>query len=245
MNYVTFTRRGHPRASVESMRERGEHNATRAACGAGSPLRAVLGVLAAALLAACNGGGSVNIANSQNTDPATVDYPIFYVKHTVPTTTAGTLAQDDLRIMQEVNPSADLYMRAAASPSAAETNITARITAGASWDVKDVDTSADGTLVIFAMRGPLAKNQQAKDPPSWRIWQYTIATDTLAPVINPADDPDPPTSMTSHRTTCRTDASCSRPRGRTSRRVCCSIRAIRSSRRRMRTAPSRPSCSRS
>ena len=193
MNYVTFTRRGHPRASVESMRERGEHEATRRACGAGSPLRAALGVLAAAALAACNGGGSVNIANSQTSDPATVDYPIFYVKHTVPTTTAGTLAQDDLRIMQEVNPSADLYMRAAASPSAAETNITARVTAGASWDVKDVDTSADGTLVIFAMRGPLAKNQQAKDPPSWRIWQYTIATDTLAPVINPADDPDPPT----------------------------------------------------
>ena len=115
------------------------------------------------------------------------------MKHTVPTTTAGTLAQDDLRIMQEVNPSADLYMRAAASPSAVETNITARVTAGASWDVKDVDTSADGTLVIFAMRGPLAKNQPAKDPPSWRIWQYTIASNTLAPVINPADDPDPPT----------------------------------------------------
>jgi hypothetical protein len=193
MNYVTFTRRGHPRASVESMRERGEHQATRRACGAGSPLRAALGVLAAVVLAACNGGGSVNIANSQTSDPATVDYPIFYVKHTVPTTTAGTLAQDDLRIMQEVNPSADLYMRAAASPSAAETNITARVTAGASWDVKDVDTSADGTLVIFAMRGPLAKNQPAKDAPSWRIWQYTIATNTLAPVINPADDPDPPT----------------------------------------------------
>ena len=193
MNYVTFTRRGHPRASVESMRERGEREATRRACGGGSPLRAALGVLAAAALAACNGGGSVNIANSQTSDPATVDYPIFYVKHTVPTTTAGTLAQDDLRIMQEVNPSADLYMRAAASPSAVETNITARVTAGASWDVKDVDTSADGTLVIFAMRGPLAKNQPAKDPPSWRIWQYTIASDTLAPVINPADDPDPPT----------------------------------------------------
>jgi hypothetical protein len=150
-------------------------------------------LLAAFALAACNGGGSVNIANSQASDPATVDYPIFYVKHTVPTNTNGTLMQDDLRIMEEVLPSADLYMRASASPSAAETNITAPITAGAVWDVKDVDTSADGTMVIFAMRGPLTKNQQAKDPPSWRIYQYTIATQTLAPVINPADDPDPPT----------------------------------------------------
>ena len=29
--------------------------------------------------------------------------------------------------------------------------------------------------------------------PSWRIWQYVIATDTLTPVVNPATDPDPPT----------------------------------------------------
>jgi hypothetical protein len=90
-------------------------------------------------------------------------------------------------------PSADLYMRSSASTSAPETNVTARITAGQSWDVKDVDTSADGTMVIFAMRGPLTKNQNPLNPPSWRIYQYTIATDTLAPVINPADDPDPAT----------------------------------------------------
>ena len=191
MNYVTFTLRGYPRGSAGSMRERGEHQ--RAQRGAAARLRALLGVLAAALLAACNGGGSVNIANSQGADPATVDYPIFYVKHTVPTTMAGTLLQDDLRIMQEVNPAADLYMRASASPSAKETNITTRVTAGASWDVKDVDTSADGTRVIFAMRGPLAQNQQPNKAPSWRIWQYTIASNTLAPVINPATDPDPPT----------------------------------------------------
>ena len=189
MNYVTFTLRGYPRGSAGSMRERGEHQ--RAQRGAAARLRALLGVLAAALLAACNGGGSVNIANSQGADPATVDYPIFYVKHTVPTTMAGTLLQDDLRIMQEVNPAADLYMRASASPSAKETNITTRVTAGASWDVKDVDTSADGTRVIFAMRGPLAQNQQPNKAPSWRIWQYTIASNTLAPVINPATDPDP------------------------------------------------------
>jgi hypothetical protein len=162
---------------------------------------ATLLVLSAALLAACagngsgNGGGngSVNIANSQGGDPATVDYPIFYVKRPVPTDQAGNLVQDDLRIMRDIDDTdgADLYMRASASPSAAETNLTSRITAGAIYNVKDVDTSADGSLVVFAMRGPLTKNQQSKNPPSWRIWQYVIATDTLAPVINPAVDPDP------------------------------------------------------
>ncbi len=163
--------------------------------GAGAGRRcAGLIVALVAGLSACSGGGSVNIANSQAGDPATLDYPIFYVKRAIPTDAAGNVIQDDLRVMNDVVPTAaDLYKRAAASPSAAETNITSRITAGAIYDIKDVDVSADGSRVIFAMRGPLAAKQNPMKPPSWRIWQYVIATDTLAPVINPADDPDPPT----------------------------------------------------
>jgi Hydrazine synthase alpha subunit middle domain len=167
----------------------------RTAQAAPLPWRAAL-VLTAALvtaLTACSGGGSVNIANSQHGDPATVDFPIFYVKRTVPKNAAGVVQQDDLRVMRDAVPTADLFMRATASPSATETNVTARLTAGASWDVKDVDTSADGTKVVFAMRGPLAMNQDPKKPPSWRIWEYVIATNNLHPIINPATDPDPPT----------------------------------------------------
>ena len=153
-----------------------------------------LPVLAAALaLAACSSGGNISLGKSQVADPATVDFPIFYVKRQVPVDAAGALQQDDLRVLRDAVPSADLYMRASASPSALETNITARLTAGALWDVKDVDTSADGTRVIFAMRGPLANNQQAKDPPSWRIYEYLIASNTLHAIINPSSDPDPPT----------------------------------------------------
>ena len=165
----------------------------RTARAAPLPRRAAF-VLTAALvtaLAACSGGGSVNIANSQRGDPATVDFPIFYVKRTVPKNAAGAVQQDDLRVLRDAVPSADLFMRATASPSATETNITARLTAGASWDVKDVDTSADGTKVAFAMRGPLAMNQDPKQPPSWRIYEYVIATNNLHAVINPATDPDP------------------------------------------------------
>src|SRR5438270_10519555 len=165
----------------------------RTARAAPLPRRAAF-VLTAALvtaLAACSSGGSVNIANSQRGDPATVDFPIFYVKRTVPKNAAGAVQQDDLRVLRDAVPSADLFMRATASPSATETNITARLTAGASWDVKDVDTSADGTKVAFAMRGPLAMNQDPKQPPSWRIYEYVIATNNLHAVINPATDPDP------------------------------------------------------
>src|SRR5437773_7416066 len=161
-----------------------------------APPRLAVALLTAALaasLAACSGGGSVNIANSQLSDPATVDFPIFYVKRPVPMNSGGTVLQDDLRVLRDALPSADLYTRATASPSATETNVTARLTAGARWDVKDVDASADGTRVVFAMRGPLAVNQDPKMPPSWRIYEYVIASDTLHAVINPASDPDPPT----------------------------------------------------
>ena len=164
---------------------------------------AVLALFLGGALQACSGGGSFNIANGQKADPATNDYPIFYVKRTIPTPANITAGADDVRMLRVAFPSADLYMRASASPSAKETNITARITAAAStttggtaattgtWDVKDVDTSVDGTRVVFAMRGPMTANQMQKNPPSWRIYQYVIATDTLAPVINPTSDPDP------------------------------------------------------
>ena len=200
-NYVTFERQEIRRGLWEAHMsvQRGWRKLLRRLRGA-QPLRwrAVACLAALAALAACNGGGSVNIANSQAGDAATVDYPIFYVKRTVPTDQAGKLVQDDLRVMSTALPSADLYMRASASPSAAETNVTAPITAAAAtsgqfWDVKDVDTSADGTRAIFAMRGPLTSNEDLKKAPGWRIYQYTIATKTLAPVINPANDPDPPT----------------------------------------------------
>ena len=155
---------------------------------------AVLALFLGGVLQACSGGGSFNIANGQKADPATNDYPIFYVKRTIPSAANITAGADDVRMLRVAFPSADLYMRASASPSAKETNITARITAATpnvTWDVKDVDASADGTQVVFAMRGPMTAKQQQKNPPSWRIYQYVIATDTLTPVINPSTDPAP------------------------------------------------------
>ena len=137
--------------------------------------------VAAWLLAACSPGTKVNIGSGQSADSATNDFPIFYVKHTVPTTT------DDLRLMRPPVPQADLFKRATASPSAVETNITTRVTGTDSYDIKDVSVSADGTTVLFAMRGPLTTGMKDTDPPTWAIWQYTIASDTLARVI-PDDD---------------------------------------------------------
>src|SRR5205085_10048138 len=57
-------------------------------------------------------------------------------------------------------------------------------------------TTASHTLSLhdalpISMRGPLAMNQDPKQPPSWRIYEYVIATNNLHAVINPATDPDP------------------------------------------------------
>ncbi|MGH8219920.1 MAG: hypothetical protein ACREUT_15365 [Steroidobacteraceae bacterium] len=158
-------------------------------------------LLAAALAALCvlsgvacsSGGGTVQSAGGQGADPETVDFPIFYVKrYSIPAT------QDDLRLLRFAQPSADLFMRTRAAPDGTEINITQRITGtgtaqAADYDIKDVSVSADGSTILFAMRGPLAKNMQQDRAPSWRIWQYVIATDTLSAVVNPATDPDPAT----------------------------------------------------
>ena len=136
-----------------------------------------LGALAGAVLAGCGGGGNVNIGKGQTTDPATVDFPIFYVKRSVPMQT------DDLRELRDFQIKADLFERDKASPSGIETNITARITKTDNYDIKDVDASADGKKVVFAMRGPLDPNMDEDKPPTWAIWEYVIATDTLHRVI--------------------------------------------------------------
>jgi hypothetical protein len=143
----------------------------------GGLARAAACVAVALALGACSPGSKVNLGSGQASDPATVDFPIFYVKRSIP------MMSDDLRILRPPVPQANLFKRATASPSATETNITARITGTDSYDVKDVAVSADGTMVLFAMRGPLTTNMKDTDPPTWAIWQYTIASDTLARVI--------------------------------------------------------------
>ncbi len=112
----------------------------------------------------------MSIAGGQGPDPATVDFPIFYVKRPVP---AASAAQPDLRVMRTFQVGADLYMRDRASPTAAETNLTSSILNG-QGDVRDVDVSFDGTKVAFAMRGPRIPNAQEKDQPKWAIWEYVL-----------------------------------------------------------------------
>jgi len=136
----------------------------------------------AATLAACSGGGSVSLGSGQAADPGSVDFPVAYVKRTIPMD-AGELKQDDVRAVRDTLPDADLFFRDRASPSSVERNITDRVTGSDPYDIKDVDVSPDGKKIVFAMRGPLDDDQDEKDPPSWAIWEYDIPTDALHRVI--------------------------------------------------------------
>lgn len=141
---------------------------SRAAAGA-----LILGIA----ISACSGGGSVDVGSGQTPDPATVDFPIFYVKRTIPEDS------DDLRQMRPFAPSANLFKRDRAAPGAAETNLTGRVTGDKPYDVKDVDVSFDGKKVAFAMRGPLDEDQDEDEEPFWEIWEYDIVADDLHRVI--------------------------------------------------------------
>ena len=152
----------------------------------GTSLRAAAVLLACTMLAACGGGGGadgggVSLAGGQGPDPATLDFPVFYVKKPVPVVTQNMPASD-LRRLLTFSVGADLYVRDRASPTAMETNLTATILQG-KGDVRDVDVSYDGKKAVFAMRGPKLDNVADKDQPKWAIWEYDISSKGLHRVI--------------------------------------------------------------
>lgn len=136
---------------------------------------------------ACSGGPqddkvTIGTGQGQSADPVTVDFPIFYVKRPVPDPMAP---QSNVLRIRQFEIDADLYMRASASPSATEVNLTGTLTKHLG-DVRDVDVSYDGKKVIFAMRFPFRANTREEDLPTWNIWEYDIPSGALRRVI--ADD---------------------------------------------------------
>jgi len=143
------------------------------------------------MLVACTqgpGGGGIGLGSGQEPDPATVDFPIFYIRHPIPED------QDDVTrvrpVVEDDDFNATLWKRDRASPGAPETEITARLRtapmgdADDRYDIKDLAVSPDGLKVAFAMRGPLDDVDDEDEPPTWNIWEYDIATDALRRVIS-------------------------------------------------------------
>ncbi len=129
-----------------------------------------------------NGGISLGSGGSSN-DPISPDFAIAYVKRTLPSP-ADPNAQltTDLRVQRIWNGPADVWVRERASPTAGARNITFRVTQG-QWDVRDLDTSFDGTRLIFSMRQKPTPGLPESQQPTWTIYEYVLATDTLRELI--------------------------------------------------------------
>jgi hypothetical protein len=154
----------------------------------------LLAPITALLLAACSSGGNIAIGKGQATTGSDADFAIAYIKRSIPTDPTGLAAlraRDDLRSVRNHWTKADVYLRDRATPDGNETNITASVTGSAFWDAKDLDVSPDGTKLVFALRGPLTAMQMDRNPPSWHIWQYTVATQTLAQLTGGTTDLNP------------------------------------------------------
>ncbi|NNC63583.1 MAG: hypothetical protein HKN84_02255 [Gammaproteobacteria bacterium] len=146
-------------------------------------IRRVFSVGALLGLAACSGDGGTGIADGQSPDPVAIDFPIAYTKGPLLDAQMQQFQSPDLRDQMRFNVGTDLYFRDRASPSAADRNITVNETQGVG-DVQGVEISVDGSIVLFAMRGPFDPNLADEDQPTWNIWEYEIATDTLQRVIS-------------------------------------------------------------
>jgi len=133
------------------------------------------------LLAACGGGtsgsNSTISSNSNGIDPLVKGFGIAYVKQPLPDKDTG-----DVRDPMAFNPGSDLIFRDFASPLASERNVTFRVTGG-QGDVRDVEASYDGARLLFSMHLPAKQGATSSNLPSWNLWEYEIATDTLTRVI--------------------------------------------------------------
>lgn len=136
----------------------------------------------AILLAACSSGGKVTLAGGQPAQGLTTDFGVAYIKRQLPADPVAFAALqnlDDLRHQRPFWSKADVFIRDIASPSGKEKNVTTRITGTDFYDIRDLDASADGTRLVFAMRGPLVATMKDFEAPTWRLWEYVIATDDL------------------------------------------------------------------
>ncbi len=139
-------------------------------------------IAAGAIGAACSQGDGVSIGTGQDSDPVVIDFPIAYIRAPIPTDDDGNFEQEDLREQITFDFGADLFYKDRASPSAEAVNITGELTQGLAA-IRDVEIAYDGSAIVFSMRYPFDPNVDEEDLPTWNIWKYTFATDTLERVI--------------------------------------------------------------
>lgn len=131
-------------------------------------------------------GGSAGDGN-QSPDPVIVDLPIAYISRTLPRDENGERVSSDLFEPGAFNPGATLFIKARATASAPEINVTALAFGeeeSSLYDVKNLEASSDGMRLLFAMRAPEIEGADEEDQPRWNIWEYARNTETLRRIIS-------------------------------------------------------------
>ncbi len=114
-------------------------------------------------------------------DAGIVDLPIAYTKRTILVDNNGNAISQDVRRPLTYRAGGDLFIKQRSALSAEEKNITASITNGIG-DVRDVESSYDGTKLIFSLRID-DPDDNADNDNTWTIYEYVIATEVLRSII--------------------------------------------------------------
>lgn len=171
--------------------------------------RLAAAALCCLVLSACGGGegddagdtpgGNIGFGSGQDADPAVVDFPIAYVRRSLPVDEDGAPMVFDARQLIDFAGGAELVLRDRASPTSLETSLTAEFVAALEAeraerdaidetgfpgvDIRDLSVSYDGEKLLFAMRLPPLPDLEDEEQPTWNIWQYDIPSATLSRVI--------------------------------------------------------------
>ncbi len=107
------------------------------------------------------------------------DFGIAYIKRPIVTeidqdTNEVVLAETDISEVLGFTEGGDIWYRDRASPSANERNITFCLTQGLG-DVRDLETSYDGSKIIFSLHLPIPDSDEEEEP-TWDIYEYDTTT---------------------------------------------------------------------
>ena len=132
------------------------------------------------LLLGCNTETAIK---DEQPDPVLVEYPVAYIERNL-VAVDETTAQFETLNPARFNPGAQLLIKRNAFADSPATNLTATLFGEDQLiDIRDLSVSDDGQQMLMAIRAPEIEGVDDDEQPTWNIWRYTVATETLERVI--------------------------------------------------------------
>jgi Hydrazine synthase alpha subunit middle domain len=124
--------------------------------------------------------------SGEGADPGIIDLPIVYAKRTILVDDDGNFIAQDVRRPLTFRAGGDLFIKQRSLLFATEKNITESVTTDGVGkkigDVRDVESSYDGTKLIFSLRID-DPDDNGDDKNNWTIYEYDIATESLTAIL--------------------------------------------------------------